>query len=219
MTDISSADELTRRFQTQLDHEWQRFRDIDANDTSRGSSYETELSNILESYLGSSYEIVTNCSIMDRDLECFDTFETSGQNEFDVVSLFCQAIPRIVVEEGKIRWVPLPSIAFVCEVKSRVDKGRLSSDLDKLSTLRSLEGDPADRFPTKMQGPSTVDRQIHCLVYDQASIANDTFTELLAQSQNSWDMVLIVEENVLVVNETLPFQSELSVLFQRRARG
>lgn len=203
MTEINSPEGLIRRFQTQLEHQWRRYRDIEADDSARGSSYESALRDVLQMYFGGRFDLHTNCSVMDQNLACFDAFHQNAQNEIDVLALFSHATPRIVLHEGDIQWVPLAGISFLCEVKSRIEKGKLKTDLEKLKILRSLEKDPNDRFGTKVHGDLTVDHQLHCLIYDRAQIA-DTTMESLLKGSDAWDLLLIVEEDTLVINSTLP---------------
>ena len=205
MSDSSPIDNLLGIFQNQLERDWRTFRDIEGNDTARGASYEDALSDILSEYFGGIYNVETNCSVMDANLECFNEFDSSSQNEFDVVSLFRQANPRVILREGDITWVPLSAIAFLCEAKSKVDTGRLEDDLEKLESLRLLEADPDDRFPTKVSGDVTVDHQVHCLVYDRAEISNSAMTDLLDTYSTAWDIVLIVETDTVIVNGTIPY--------------
>lgn len=205
MANTSPIDNLLSTFQNQLERDWRKFRNIEGNDTSRGSSYESALSNILNKYFEGIYKIETNCSIMDMELKCFDEFRSSSQNEFDVVALFRQASPRVILKEGDVTWIPLSAVAFLCESKSKVDKGRLKSDLKKFQILRSIESDPDDRFPTKVHGDFNVDHQIHCLVYDKSEISNSTMTDLLEKYTDAWDIILVVETDTIILNSTVPY--------------
>jgi len=203
MTEISSPPGLITNFQTQLEHQWSRLRELESDDSARGSSYETVLKDLLQLYLSGRFDILSNCSVMDSNLACFDEFGNGAENEVDVVGLFSQASPRIILEEYDISWVPLEGVAFICEVKSRLDKGRLQSDIEKLEKIRNLEQEPEDRFGTKISGDFTIDHQLHCLVYDRSSISDDTLNEILA-GNDAWDLVLLVEDDTLIVNQTLP---------------
>ena len=205
MSDGLSPEGVIEVFQTQLDRDWAIFRTIEGNDTARGMSYEEGLYEVLSQYFEGIYALETNCSVMDDDLDCIEAFDPHSKNEVDVVALFKQAVPRVILRRRKVTWIPLSAVAFLCEVKSKVDSGRLEADLLKLEILRSIEGDPKERFKNQVRGNFVVDRQIHCLVYDQAEIANDTMTELLNECAGAWDMVLIVKSNTLIVNGTLPY--------------
>jgi hypothetical protein len=116
---------------------------------------------------------------MDEQLACFDLFSDDSENEIDVMALFSHASPRIILQETDVNWVPLEGISFLCEIKSRIDKGRLESDLEKLEIVRSIEVDPDDRFGTDVTGSYSVYYQLHCLVYDQSSISDDTLESIL----------------------------------------
>lgn len=203
MTDVNSPEGLISNFQTQLEHQWRRFRDIEGDDSARGSSYEAALQQLLEEYFGGRFDILSNCSIMDSQLACFNSFRNNAQNEIDVVALFSHASPRIILRETNLNWVPLEGVSFLCEVKSRIDKPRLESDLEKLEIVRDLEMDPDERFGTKVHGEYSVDHQLHCLVYDRCSISNNSLNSLLKEN-SVWDMVLLVEDDILIVNNTLP---------------
>lgn len=203
MPNASQPEDLISSFQTQLEHQWSRFRDIEADDSARGNSYETALRDLLDEYFGGKYDIFSNCSIMDHQLRCFREFGENADNEIDVVALFSQATPRIVLKETHINWVPLQGISFLCDIKSRIDKGRLESDIEKLDITRRLEQDPDDRFGVQASGEYTVDHQLHCLVYDRSSISDDTLNSIV-EDNDAWDMILLVEEDTLIVNKTLP---------------
>lgn len=209
MPETNSPERLINRFQTQLKHDWSRFRDIEGDDSARGNSYESAFRDLLAEYFGGRFDIYTNCSVMDTHLSCFDEFGNGVSNEVDVVSLFSHATPKIVLREREMTWIPLEGVSFLCEIKSRVDKGRLKSDLEKLSVLRSLETDPDDRFGITVSGDYSVDHQIHCLVYDKSSISDDSLNSLL-DGTNAWDLVLLVEDDILIVNQTLPVQRVLA---------
>lgn len=118
MPKIDSPEGLINRFQTQLEHQWSRYRDIEGDDSARGSSYESALCDLLDEYFGGRFDLHTNCSIMDDRLDCFEAFDESAENEIDVVALFSHATPRLVLREGDIQWVPLAGVSFLCEVKS-----------------------------------------------------------------------------------------------------
>jgi len=203
MAKINSPHGLISNFQTQLEHQWSRFRELEGDDSARGSSYESAFSDLLEEYFGGRFDIFTNCSVMDHSLSCFDAFERGAQNEIDVIGLYNHATPRLVLRERDMKWVPLEGVAFLCEVKSRVDKGRIQSDLQKLSILRELESDPDDRFGVTVSGDYSVDHQLHCLIYDRSSISDETLNSNLSESE-VWDLVLLVEDDVLIINHTLP---------------
>lgn len=208
MPRANSPEGLINNFQTQLEQEWSRFRNMEGDDSARGSSYESAFRDLLTEYFGGRFDIYTNCSVMDTNLSCFDEFGNGVNNEVDVVSLFSHATPRIVLREGDMTWVPLEGVSFLCEIKSQVDKRRLSSDLKKLSILRNLELDPNDRFGVTVSGDYSVEHQIHCLVYDKSSISDDSLNSLL-EDTDVWDLVLLVEDDVLIVNQTLPVQQFL----------
>lgn len=216
MVKIDSPNGLIVNFQTQLEHRWHRFRNMAGDDSARGSSYESAFQKLLNEYFGGRFDIRENCSVLDRELNCFNEFGKNAQNEVDIVALFSHATPRLVLQEGDMKWMPLEGSSFLCEVKSQVDKGKLEADLKKLEILRRLERDPDDRFGTAVRGDFCVNHHLHCLVYDRASISDETMNSILEQN-DAWDLVLLVEDDVLIVNDTMPANEYLikNVLFSR----
>ena len=208
MPQINTPSGLISNFQTQLEHDWSRFRDLEGDDSARGASYEKAFRDLLNEYLGGRFDFYTNCSVMDENLDCFEEFGDGPNNEVDIVSLFSHSTPRLVLREENMTWVPLEGISFLCEVKSRVDKQRLGSDIDKLSILRELEKDPDERFGPTVSGDCSVNHQIHCLVYDESSISDKSLMSKL-EGNTAWDLVLLVKDDILIVNQSLPIQEYL----------
>lgn len=204
-----------------LRNQWQQHRRQAFNPNTKGAAYETTLKNFLLEYFKGVYHIRTRAAVIDRHLDCFEVFN-AGENEFDVVGSFRQAIPELVFESGEMKWVTFEGIAFVCEVKSELNNTSLESDLEKLAKLKTLEYDnPKDRFPNqyggtrmyiKSDGPekkaavkTTVEHQLKCLVYDNASISETDLRERIQTDPEIWDLLLVVDENVLFVSPNLPF--------------
>lgn len=134
-----------------------------------------------------------------------------------MVASFKQAVPGIILESGDMRWVPYDGVAFVCEVKSKLTASSLEDDLEKLAKLNALGREvPSRRFDpnrtgkTKMswdggQIKTTTNRQLKCLVYDESSVSAETLMEKLLVDTEIWDLLLIVEEELVLVSPNLPF--------------
>lgn len=199
---------LLNEVSKQLQSEWQEYRRIYAN--SKGATYEESFSDLLGSYFGGVYEINTRVAPIDPKLRCFDIFDfQSGNDELDIVALFQNSKPRIIFETGegagKLKWVPYEGVAFICEVKSSLQKQKLSDDLKKLEQVSKLDDTINQRFGAYGKGEFTSKDPTKCLVYNEESIADDTLERLLSENMEAWDMLLIVEDDLLILNTQLPF--------------
>jgi hypothetical protein len=158
-TDVEEkARALFEKFSDRLRRDWEDHT-IPSNPTVRGSSYKEGLANFLRQYFGNKYIVSTNVYLIDNRLACFDVF-TDGQNEFDVVATFSQAEPRISIESGDVQWIPLSSAAFLCEMKSKLTKPNLESNLEKLQSICQLAANPGDRFIGNVPGEYSTNRHI-----------------------------------------------------------
>jgi hypothetical protein len=109
-----------------------------------------------------------------------------------------------------MNWVPYDGVAFTCEVKSSLSKSNLEKDLKKLNILEELRGNPTKRFPQNLTGTDmVVPHQLHCLVYDENEISRQSRNELFYEYPSAWDLLLIVDEDKLLLNSTLPYARHL----------
>ncbi len=190
-----------------LKSQWEESRKQSFNSNVKGASYEKTLANFLQEYIGGTYDIYTRIAVIDRKLKCFDLF-TPGQNEIDVVASFPQAKPQIVFELEEMTWVPYYGVAFICEVKSELSTTALKEDLKKTGKLSKMER--TSEFGVSLKTDSSVEYQLKCLVYDKApSIDIETVYKILEKNMENWDLVLIVEKDVLLVHPDLPFGERL----------
>ncbi|MGB9931125.1 DUF6602 domain-containing protein [Haloarcula amylolytica] len=195
--------EMVNDFSEEFRNEWSRIRARNHNPGQKGDAFQDTLKEFLELYFSSVIEFRTGCSLMDSELRCFKEF-TGGGNEFDVVGSFRTAIPHVVFEEAGMYWIPYAGVALLCEVKSKLNKQALDHDLEKLDTLARLRENPKDRFGVSFASGNTVNHQLHCLVYDAAEINEQTRQELLYEYPEAWDLILLVDEDKLLLNSTLP---------------
>lgn len=196
-------------FSEDLRNDWEQIRNRDYNPSRKGGEFEKTIKDFLETYFTSVFEFHIGCFLVDSELRSFKEFDPK-QNEFDIVSLFRTATPNIVFKEGDMNWVPYDGVAFVGEVKSHLSKPNLKKDLSKLDTLKSLRGSPSERFPKSSSGTDMmVPHQLHCLVYDKNEIDRQTRKELFYKYPDAWDLCLIVEEDKLLLNSTLPLAHHL----------
>jgi hypothetical protein len=205
-----SGEWLRNKIEKQLRKEWEEYIDIHAN--SKGSTYEESFADLIRSYFGGVYDVNTRVAVIDPELDCFNFFDfQSGEEELDIVATFSNSTPRIVFETGQgsgtLKWVPYTSVAAICEVKSQLNKQALERDLGKLKKLDLIDESIEDRFGMRQTTGYSVEHPVKCLIYNESSIADDTLEELLNESLEYWDIVLIVNNGTLILNSKLPFSN------------
>lgn len=209
---------IIQGFRTNLHSQWEQHRDHAFNANTKGAAYESALKEFLDEYFAPIYNIRTRTAVIDRELQCFDLLNP-GESELDVVSVFKQAVPGIIMEAGEMGWVPYDSVAFVCEVKSKLTAPALEKDLEKFAKLSELGRQ--NRFTSGQTGQTqmylvddenressmktTVNHQLKCLVYDEKSIDPETLLNTAMVAPEIWDLILIVEDDLLIVSPNLPF--------------
>lgn len=199
--------ELVEAMNSEIESDFSRFRELPHNPDSKGSSYEEELQNLLQNYFGGSYNFYTKPAILDEDLNVFDIFDTArGEQEFDVAGMYKQSKPQVVFDIGEMTYLPLPGIAQVFEIKSRLTKPNIEKDLEKLGKLKQLLNEE-DRAPSGMSYEGGLSRPALCLIYDENQISDDVLSTLLQESKN-WDLLLDIESNVLHLNNTTSLAEE-----------
>lgn len=198
---------LFERVKKQLSRDWEELREVYAN--SKGDTYEQTLSDFLTSYFGGVYDINTKVAVIDEDLVSFEVFDfVTGDDEIDLVASFTQSKPRIIFKtgegRGELRWVPFEGAAFVCEVKSQLTKQSLKDDFDKLESISRISDSIEGRFGMTVGGDYTINEPLQCLVYDRESIADDTLEDILMSNYSHWHMMLLVENDTLLLNRSIP---------------
>ena len=208
-------------FQEKLRTQWQQHRKQAFNANTKGAAYENALQNFLREYFGDIYNIRTRTAVVDRELKVFNVFG-AGESELDVVATYKQAVPNIILQSGDMQWVPYDGVAFVSEVKSKLTASAIEADLVKLAKLNTLGRDNiSNRFNRKQTGITqltwpdedgnkqsrnvTINHQIKCLVYDKSSISGERLYNTLCFDTEVWDLVLIVDEELLLISPELPF--------------
>ena len=186
----------------QLSNEFERLKSLYYNPNTKGMGYEKVLKDILDDYLGSIVTLDNRCFLIDHDLKLLNNL-TPEKDEYDVVATFNNACPRIVLLRDPMKYVPLDAVAFLIEVKQTLTKTDLGEDLEKLECISS--SDTSGRFGATFKGAFSVDYPIKILAYYEKSIKNDEFFKLLNEQLNNWDMIIIVKDDLLFVNPTLPW--------------
>jgi hypothetical protein len=107
--------------------EFKRYEKIYYNTNTKGSDYEKVLQSILTDYLGSRFEFHTRAQIIDAEME-YIKFLQHGSNELDVVGIFYNTTPKIVLKMKDHVLVPYDAVALISEVKFHLNKTNLEKD-------------------------------------------------------------------------------------------
>lgn len=198
--------ELLDGFEERLRTQWKFYRQQAYNANTKGAAYESAFAELLKDYFGGIYDIRTRAAVIDHDLRCFEVFDNPQQNEIDVVAVSKQAKPRFVFQANQMQWVPYNGVSFACEVKSKLSTSDLRGDLNKLHKLRQLTGEEGRQLiPMGFNSDLSVNHQLLCLIYDDSSAVNvDTAAGILREHIEDWDLVLLVNEDKLIINPSLP---------------
>lgn len=171
------------------------------NPNTKGYEYEKILKDFLESYLSGLYEFHARVPLIDVALDALSIF-TSGGNEFDVVSTYKTAVPKIVFKAHETSFVPYDAVAFIVEVKQTLTKTVLENDLKKLDKLSKLK--IGERFGVLFTGDYVIQRPLRILFYYESEIADATALGMLNKYRNAWDFMAILMDDVLFGNPSLP---------------
>lgn len=208
---------LLEGLREKLRSEWQQHRRQSFNNNTKGAAYETALQSFLQEYFDGVYDIHTRTAVVDSELACLDVMN-AGESELDIVAAFRQAVPGLIFNSGQMKWVPYESVAFICEVKSKLTKPALEDDLSKLEKVSELpiSSNRFDQFAGRSSmtvndtddtiiRDLSVEYPLRCLVYDEQEISPGTFLNTIQDNREHWDIILLVEENLILLNPGLPF--------------
>jgi|YelNatPaOPRAMG01_1025707.scaffolds.fasta_scaffold52470_2 hypothetical protein len=172
------------------------------NPNTKGYEYEKILKEFLESYLSGLYDFHVRTPLIDAELEALSIF-TSAENEFDVVSTYKTAIPRIVLKINDTSFIPYDAVAFIVEVKQTLTKAALENDLKKLDKLSKLKTSES-RFGAFVYGDYVIQRPLRILFYYESEIADITTLNLLSNYGCAWDLMAVLMDNIMFGNPSLP---------------
>jgi hypothetical protein len=201
MTREAEALKLLESVESELRDKFNQLRDLHFNPGTKGYSYEIALKDFLELYLGGVYDFHVRVPIVDLQLEVFSVF-SSGENEFDVVSTYKTAIPRIVLQAQKTAFVPYDAVAFLLEVKQTLNKDALDKDLRKLDKLNKLP--LGKRFGITIGGNYNIQRPLKALFYYESEISDETMLGMLDKNRAAWDLTIVFEDDAILANPALP---------------
>jgi hypothetical protein len=195
----------------QLNNRFCELRSQTYNPNTKGFDYELVLKGFFESYLGGAFEFLVRVGILDYELKVKSVLKPE-QNEFDVVAIYRNAMPKLVLN----RMVPYDSIAFIVEAKQTLTTPFLRSDLKKFSKLEELKVNPnrGKRIPDLIdsQGKEvTLKRPLRFLFYYEAKADMKKVNQLLCGELGKfWDICVVLKENTVLLNKTLPFRFRLN---------
>ena len=192
---------LLESVEGELRDKFRRLRKMHYNPNTKGYSYENILKDFLELYLGGIYDLHLRVPIIDFELKTSEIF-SSGENEFDVVSTYKTAVPRIVFKAEETAFVPYDAVAFLMEVKQTLNKGALKKDLEKLDKLNELH--LGDRFGVTIGGGFNIQRPLRALFYYESEISDKTLLEMLNKYRSAWDLTMVFDDNMILANPLLP---------------
>jgi hypothetical protein len=201
MTKEAEALKLLEAVESELRDKFNQLRNLHYNPNTKGYSYEKALKDFLELYLGGIYDFHVRVPIVDFQLETFSVF-SSGENEFDVVSTYKTAIPRIVFKAQETAFVPYDAVAFLLEVKQTLNKETLEKDLQKLDKLNKLR--LGNRFGVTIGGNYNIQRPLKALFYYESEISDKTMLATLNKYGNAWDLTIVFDDNTILANPLLP---------------
>ena len=200
---------LIRNAIQQVKNRFEEIRRSNYNPNTKGYNYEKICKEFFEIYLGSLYEFHIRASVVDYEGKYNVVFK-QGENEFDVVATYKTAIPKIVLEVGDSKFIPLDAVAFIAEIEQTLDKNRLKKDLEKFKKLSTLPVS-RDRIGTLIwksrKGDKWKEKFIKedvpipkISIYYERKINEQSLTKTLNSYKGYWDAIVLVKDEILLLN-------------------
>ena len=202
--DPEQAIPLLETIEDDLRTKFEKLRKEKFNQNTKGLVYEETLSEFLENYLGGAFQFLVRYGVLDMELKALSAFNPT-ENEFDVLALYKNAVPRLV----HCKLVPYDSVAFIIEVKQTLKFPELEEDLKKFSKLKELKvNDQRFNFNTFFP-PDLIKRPFRVLFYYEAKANMARVFKTLETYGDSWDICVILKQDIVFVNTTIPFFKRL----------
>jgi hypothetical protein len=193
------AADLLDSIEKTLTIEFERISELKYNPNTKGYDYEEILSSFLKEYLNGAFDFFTRVGVLDN--ECtIHKFLKETSNEFDIVAIYQDAVPKVVFER---RLVPYDSVAFIIEVKKTLTLPFIKADLKKFEKLNNIR-------VSKQHDKSMLNRPARALFYCESKIDKDELTNLLLEKEQAWDLCTILDKDVIILNRNLPLKKALS---------
>jgi hypothetical protein len=205
--DAEKARDVLKKIEKELRDKFEEIRKITCSPNTKGRKYEETAQKFFANYLGGVFCFEIRKGILDVELRADEVFNR-GENEFDVVAIYKNAIPRLVYDP----FVPYDAVAFVTEVKQTLTLPTLRKDLQKLEKLRQLKL-VLERFKMSSYQKSEhlykLDRPARNLFYYELNMSMEKITQCLEEFRDAWDTLLVLKKDMLIANTTLPLVSQL----------
>lgn len=196
------AIEILTRIEEQLKTKFEELRNEKYNQNTKGYDYEEIVKQFLEDYIGGGFEVLIRMGVLDAELKVLN-FLKPTENEFDVIGLYRNAVPKLVHR----RLVPYDSVAFIFEIKQTLTITNLKDDLAKFERIKNLKINK-QRFNFNCWFPKNlIKRPLRVLFYYELHANIEKVCELL-NSSDSWDLCVILKEDNVLMNSTIPFVKE-----------
>ena len=208
---LEEARDVLGSIEKQLNNRFTEIRSQKYNPNTKEFDYELVLKSFFDSYLSGAFDFLVRVGILDVDLKIKSLLKPK-QNEFDVVAIYKNAIPKLVYQ----RLVPYDSVAFIVEAKQTLTLPSLKTDLEKFSNLDELRIDKyrLRLLPKLMEMPgkeTALKRPLRFLFYYEAEADDKEVHKLLCDEFGKiWDICVVFKENVVWLNSTLPLVNRQS---------
>ncbi len=192
--------------------EFERYKKLHYNPNTKGGGYEKVVLSMLTDYIGSAFNFHQRAQLIDAEMKYMDIF-AKGSNEIDVIATFRNASPNLILKIQDTEFVPYDAVAFMIEVKERMDKSNLEVDLDKLRKIAMLPLTP-DRCQPPLTGSYNIERPLRILFYYDISIDDREEERLLLEHYSDWDLIVVLQKDVIILNMSLPISDILPEQFK-----
>lgn len=208
---------MIKTIEGQIKNNIEAFKYLNYNPNTKGADYEKVICDLLNTYLSSRFEFYTRAQIVDRGLKHRRIFQR-GFREIDVVGTFNTTAPKIVLKAGHSVIIPYDAIALLAEVKSVLNKKRLTEDLQRLGKLMQLKVFENRFLIKKIIGINEkvfgfpemrADIPLRLLIYFKTPKDNTIMEGLLNRYSGVWDIVFLVDKEEMILNKDLPFVEAL----------
>lgn len=202
------AEKLLDAIETQLENRFCEIYEEKYNPNTKGYDYEEILAKFFEEYLGGAFDFLIRVGLLDMELKV-NSVLTPKENEFDVIAIYTNAIPKVVHH----RLVPYDSVAFIIEAKQTLTLPNLKADLlkfDKISKLKVANNRPNIIATSRVFAPFKIKKPLRFLFYYEGEIKDEKLIETLeGEHRKAWDICVILKKNIVFLNSTLPYVKTL----------
>ena len=205
---VEEAGNLLDAIEENLKTEFEKIGREKYNPSTKGSDIEEVLSAFLREYLNGAFDFLTKVGLLDAECTIHEYLKETS-NEFDIVAIYRDSIPKVVF---KRRLIPYDSVAFIVEVKKKLTLPFIRADLKKFEKLNNI------RISKKHEN-SMLTRPLRALFYCESQIDTDKLKAILSDNEESWDLCVILDKDVVILNRNLPLKQFLSKSYVNHWEG